>query len=70
MLRVLATRKEPPSPPSKKKTYAKAKTAAADGEGIWVEAAWYALINAVTVGVFLRRTFLWEGEPGWQRFMW
>lgn len=35
-----------------------------------VEAACFALVNAGTVAVFLRRGFAWPGTEGVQRFMW
>jgi alpha-1,2-glucosyltransferase len=38
---------------------------------IWVETAWFTLINLVTGYVFLYRGFEWASEPGKvQRFMW
>lgn len=37
---------------------------------IWVEMAWYLLINVVTVGLFLTVKFKWADTEGWQRFMW
>lgn len=36
----------------------------------WVEVGWNVLVNAVTVGVFLGRTFEWDGWEGPMRFMW
>ncbi|KAJ1721061.1 glucosyltransferase [Coemansia erecta] len=37
----------------------------------WAEVAWMAVINALTIWVFLRRPFVWPSEPGAaQRFMW
>lgn len=44
------------------------------GEGrakwAWVEIAWNAFVNAVTIGVFLAVTFEWKGWEGKMRFMW
>lgn len=37
---------------------------------VWVELAWNAVVNAVTIGVFLSVTFEWEGWEGKMRFMW
>jgi alpha-1,2-glucosyltransferase len=38
---------------------------------LWVETAWYTLINFVTCYVFLYKGFEWPQEPGnVQRFMW
>ncbi|KAK9450417.1 alpha-2-glucosyltransferase Alg10 [Limtongia smithiae] len=37
----------------------------------WAELAWYAMINAATVALFLLVSFEWPSEPGEkQRFMW
>ena len=37
----------------------------------WIELGWYALVNVVTIRVFLRVKLRWESEEGvWQRFMW
>jgi alpha-1,2-glucosyltransferase len=35
-----------------------------------LELAYYMLINAATVWLFLNVKFKWEGWEGWQRFMW
>jgi len=35
-----------------------------------LELAYYMLINAATVWLFLNVKFKWEGWQGWQRFMW
>ena len=38
---------------------------------LWIETAWYLLINLVTCYVFLYKGFVWPQEPGKvQRFMW
>ncbi|TKA78474.1 hypothetical protein B0A49_03851 [Cryomyces minteri] len=38
---------------------------------LWLETAWFLIVNAVTGHVFLYRTFEWPQEPGRvQRFMW
>ena len=38
---------------------------------LWIETAWYLLINLATCYVFLYRGFEWRQEPGKvQRFMW
>ena len=38
---------------------------------LWIETAWFLVINAVTGYVFLYRGFAWVQEPGLvQRFMW
>jgi len=38
---------------------------------LWVETAWFLVVNAVTGYIFLFRTFTWPQEPGeLQRFMW
>jgi alpha-1,2-glucosyltransferase len=38
---------------------------------LWLETAWFLLINFVTGYVFLYRGFEWPQEPGLvQRFMW
>lgn len=38
---------------------------------LWLEAAWFVVINAVTIFMFLHRSFEWPQEPGRrQRFMW
>ena len=38
---------------------------------LWLETAWFLIINAVTCYVFLYRGFEWSQEPGRvQRFMW
>lgn len=38
---------------------------------LWLETAWYLLINAVTCWIFLNKGFAWPQEPGKvQRFMW
>jgi alpha-1,2-glucosyltransferase len=38
---------------------------------LWIETAWYLLINVVTCYVFLYKGFLWPQEPDKvQRFMW
>ena len=38
---------------------------------LWVETAWYLLVNLVTCYVFLHKGFEWTQEPGKvQRFMW
>lgn len=37
---------------------------------LWVEWAWYTVINVATVGLFLTRKFRWDGWEGWMRFMW
>ncbi|RPA73934.1 hypothetical protein BJ508DRAFT_44221 [Ascobolus immersus RN42] len=36
----------------------------------WVELAWFAVVNAVTVYIFLNWTFHWKGWEGAMRFMW
>jgi alpha-1,2-glucosyltransferase len=43
-----------------------------DGQMIlWLETAWFLLINAMTGYLFLYKTFEWPAEPGkLQRFMW
>jgi alpha-1,2-glucosyltransferase len=36
-----------------------------------LELAWYALLNGVTLWLFLTRPFRWPQDPHqWQRFMW
>ena len=43
----------------------------ASAYSLWLETAWYALVNLVTCYVFLYRGFEWAQEPGKvQRFMW
>jgi alpha-1,2-glucosyltransferase len=38
---------------------------------LWLETLWFAVVNAVTMWLFLHRGFEWEQEPGnVQRFMW
>lgn len=38
---------------------------------LWIETAWYLLINLVTCYIFLYKGFVWSQEPGKvQRFMW
>lgn len=38
---------------------------------LWMETAWFLVINAVTGWVFLNKGFTWPQEPGnLQRFMW
>ena len=37
---------------------------------LWVEYGWYTIINILTMGLFLVRTFRWEGWAGRMRFMW
>ncbi|KAL9931944.1 hypothetical protein V8E36_009259 [Tilletia maclaganii] len=39
---------------------------------VWLEleAAWYLVVNAVTLAAFLYKPFKWPSETGWQRFMW
>ena len=39
--------------------------------GLWLETAWFVIVNAVTGYMFLYRGFTWPQEPGKvQRFMW
>ncbi|KAI9774682.1 MAG: glucosyltransferase [Geoglossum simile] len=38
---------------------------------LWIETAWFVLINVLTMYIFLYRGFIWPQEPGdTQRFMW
>lgn len=37
---------------------------------LYVEMAWYAVINVVTIGLFVGYTFKWEGWEDPMRFMW
>ncbi len=37
---------------------------------LWLEYAWYSLINTSALALFLLRKFRWEGWEGWMRFMW
>ncbi|CEH16891.1 Alpha-1,2 glucosyltransferase/transcriptional activator [Ceraceosorus bombacis] len=38
--------------------------------GLLLEFAWYAVLNILTMYLFLHRPFKWPSEKGWQRFMW
>lgn len=37
---------------------------------VWVETAWFLLVNAATMYIFITRPFRWPSEEGLQRFMW
>ena len=42
-----------------------------DGTFLWLETAWFMLVNVATGYVFLYRDFSWPQEPGKvQRFLW
>jgi alpha-1,2-glucosyltransferase len=66
-----------PSPPSRKTTKQSIRKSVgytspqAHDYRLWLETAWFLLINAVTGYIFLYRGFSWPQEPGKvQRFMW
>lgn len=37
---------------------------------LWLETAWFVVINVVTMYIFVTRPFYWKNEDGVQRFMW
>lgn len=38
---------------------------------LWLETAWFGIINLATMYIFITRPFRWASEEGvWQRFMW
>lgn len=37
---------------------------------IWAQMAWYLIVNAATITLFLSVKFEWADQDGWQRFMW
>ncbi|KAL7410973.1 DIE2/ALG10 family-domain-containing protein [Mrakia frigida] len=72
ILRILASPSQASNRPSKTPSSSSSTPAATRKRRLeWIELGWYALVNAVTMGVFLRVKFRWESEEGvWQRFMW
>ena len=43
---------------------------AKDWVQIWTETVYYLLINAITLYIFISKTFMWEDDPNPQRIMW
>lgn len=37
---------------------------------LWLETAWFGVINVATMYIFITRPFRWASEEGLQRFMW